>query len=305
MNWNIITAIDNGVGLQADYELLRGMLEAQGHQVTGWHHKTTEPPPRADINLFLEVVVPAHFVSAPRQWVMVNPEWWFEKWSVHLAEFDRVLCKTRNAERIFRPLAGEAVRYVGFESPDRRQPAVARQRAFIHVAGKSRTKNTEAVIEAWRVGKLPYPLLIVSTYYNWSHGCVRSVGRIPAEQLAREMNQCLFHLCPTAYEGFGHCLHEALGIGAVVITTNRPPMNEVAVPLELLVTADGSRPHHLAPLHRVTWKEIARAARAAWALPPEKIAEIQAANRRQFETGREEFRRLFTQEVAELTARVQ
>src|SRR4029077_10400787 len=40
-------------------------------------------------------------------------------------------------------------------------------------------------------------------------------------------NKCLFHLQPSASEGFGHVLHEALSVNANILTVDAPPMNEI------------------------------------------------------------------------------
>ncbi|EQD67759.1 glycosyltransferase, partial [mine drainage metagenome] len=43
--------------------------------------------------------------------------------------------------------------------------------------------------------------------------------------LQRLQNAHWFHLCPSETEGYGHYLVEAMGIGAVVLTTDAAPMN--------------------------------------------------------------------------------
>jgi hypothetical protein len=304
MRWNIISNITNGVGLQADYELLKALLEAQGHRVRGVHIREPHTARPAEINLFLELLEPRLLRLAPRNWVIPNPEWWFRHWHGYLPRFERVLCKTRDAERIYQRLAGDRVRYVGFKSKDRLLPAVPRERAFLHLVGKSSAKNTEAVMQAWKLGNLPYPLLIISRAHDFQWGPVRSVKHLPEPELAVEMNRRIFHLCPSAYEGFGHGLHESAGVGGVIITTNQPPMNEIGcTPPELLVRAIRSTPRHTARLFTVHWQDVARAARAAWELPGGKLEDIQACARQRFEDGRAEFERLFLAEVEALNAR--
>jgi glycosyltransferase involved in cell wall biosynthesis len=43
-------------------------------------------------------------------------------------------------------------------------------------------------------------------------------------------NRNLFHLCPSETEGFGHHLVEGMSVGAIVLATDAPPMNEMVTP---------------------------------------------------------------------------
>ena len=145
MRFNVISNLTNGVGLQQDYELLREALERRGHLVAGvqFNKKPFTIKP-ADINIFLEVVNPQAFAAAPQQWVVPNPEWWFAGWEAH--HWDRVLTKTRDAERIFKAKVGSRCQYLGWLARDLFDPAIPRHRHVLHIAGKSRFKNTTAVI---------------------------------------------------------------------------------------------------------------------------------------------------------------
>src|ERR1700722_15707055 len=102
MKVNIVT-IFNGAGLETDYRLLRAVLEGFGARVTG---VSLEDPhfPEADLNVFFEVFVPYKFSSAPLNWFVPNPEWFCNRVE-DLSHFDLILCRTREAERIFQGLS--------------------------------------------------------------------------------------------------------------------------------------------------------------------------------------------------------
>src|SRR5579872_3556744 len=154
MRFNICTNTDNGVGLEQDYRLLRRLLESWGHKVEGVHFKRIDPGcPRADVNIFLETVASALFPFAKQQWFIPNQEW-FAPWDngAIMAKFDRILCKTQDAVRIFKELYPELqnrVQHIGFESRDNYDASIPRQRKFLHVAGQSRYKNSPAVAYAF------------------------------------------------------------------------------------------------------------------------------------------------------------
>lgn len=289
--FNIITNLANGVGLQREYEILRDVLTSAGHTVVGVDFQQTVGCPSADVNLFLETVTPSVFGAAPENWVMPNPEWWSDEYQRSLPSLTRILCKTRHAYDLFRVLAGERACYVGFMSRDLYQGDVERKPRFLHLAGNSQIKNTEVILKAWK--KLSYRLTVVSPYFHREASKLRHVKayeRVSDEKLRKLMNSRQFHLCPSKYEGFGHYIHEALGVGAVVITSSAPPMNELPLPEELFIPALPGASLCLAHLHEVTPQDVIDRVNHVAELSPRRIQEISRAARSHFEQECSSFR---------------
>ena len=131
MRFNLISNLTNGCGLQQDYLLLKSALEARGHSAYGiqFNHKPLLVKP-ADVNIFLEVVVPQVFTAAPKQWAIPNPEWWFAGWDA--SPWDRVFAKTHDCERIFREKVGNRCEYLGWMARDLYHEGIQRERKFLH-----------------------------------------------------------------------------------------------------------------------------------------------------------------------------
>ena len=296
--FNIITNLTNGCGLQREYEILRDVLASAGHAAVGVDFQRTDGCPPADVNLFLETVVPSVFGAAPENWVMPNPEWWSDEYQRSMPNLTRVLCKTRHAYDLFRELAGDRAIYVGFMSRDLYQVDVERKPKFLHVAGNSQIKNTEAILEAWK--KLPYRLTLISPHYRRQASKIRHVkayDRVSDEKLRQLMNSRQFHLCPSKYEGFGHYIHEALGVGAVVVTCDASPMNELGLPTELLVPGVPGAQLRLARLHDITPQAVIDRVRHVAKLSSARIQEISRAARAHFEQERSSFPARFLEVV--------
>ena len=224
---------DNGLGLSHDVRVLRSALVGiSGDRMevltTDW--QATVRADRFDLNIFLELVNPAHFKTAKRNVLVPNPEWFASEWRRHLSGFDEVWAKTRDCERIFQGLTPGRVRFTGWTSNDLKDPTIRKERKLLHVAGGSSAKGTAAVLDAMR--RLPkHHLTVVSGRpIQSAPDNVTVLGRQSDQELRDLMNSHAIHLCPSSYEGFGHYLNEARSVGAFIVTTNAEPMSELVTP---------------------------------------------------------------------------
>jgi hypothetical protein len=187
-----------------------------------------------DLAIALEIVSRhvAEMSDAPPI-LICNPEWLHPQ-SVKVVKqcYGKVLCKTHESHRICKELFGEQAHYTGFISEDRYDNTVERKPMFLHVAGQSKAKNTDAIVDAWRWKKngksLNAILVVVSDFaIEDKPEQVTTASHLSDEGLKELQNSCLFHLQPSASEGFGHVLHEALSVNANILTVSAPPMNEI------------------------------------------------------------------------------
>lgn len=304
---NIITNISNGAGLQRDAELFLSLLESLGHRgrliAYDRPHDGLSYP--ADINLFMEVMVPGLLNNAPQNWLMPNSEWWNgQVGNCALPRIAKVLCKTHDCENIWNQILPGRCEYTGFEASDFRDgtPLEHKENAFLHLAGNSGTKNTDAVVEAWRQFNIPYNLEVVVRSINYVPRClgVKNITyhqRISDVQVRMALNCRWFHLMPSQYEGYGHAIHEALACGGIVLTTDAPPMSESSgIPRELLIPSCGTFRKEWATCHYVAPEAVAQAVLKAGALSSARRLELSVAARRGFEKDRTFFR----QKIADL-----
>ncbi len=240
---------------------------------------------------------------AKQQWLIPNPEWFVAcDHRPGLLQFDKILCKTHDAVRIFKELADrkQTVQYIGFESRDLYDPEIPRERKFLHVAGQSQYKNTKSTVYAFSKicvedGALP-ELTVVSAYpdeFAFGKDCpnIKAFTRVTDEELKQMMNSHIFHIMPSGYEGWGHSLNEGLGCGAVVLTTDFPPMRDFdGICKDLLVAYQDTIPELSAQRARVVAGPVWAAVKKAMAMKNEDLVPIQAYAREAFLKQREDFR---------------
>ena len=251
----------NGVGLARDIDLLAGALQASGHHVEvtiidnvqarrrrsplaqfatrarlAWGGAGAKAhTSRADVNLMLEHVWLQYLSTAPINVAVPNPEWFDRHDRRFLAEVDNVWAKTTYTRELFRAL-GCNTTYIGFDSDDRYESGIAKQRTYFHLAGKSTMKGTDRLVRVWQ--RHPqWPRLILVQHKDGAlvppvaPNIEARVGYMSDQELRQLQNESVFHLCLSLTEGWGHYMVEAMGVGAVTITVDARPMNE-------LVTAD-------------------------------------------------------------------
>ncbi|KRE94484.1 hypothetical protein ASG87_17955 [Frateuria sp. Soil773] len=293
---------DNGLGLSRDARLLASALTSHGCLVEytrlgeadererwrygrGWHaryarwnHAWSRLGGRAryDINIMFEHLWPRHLPLARCNIALPNPEWFDAKDRLHLDRIDHVWVKTRHAEHLFREL-DRNVRWIGFASEDAAIPGQPRQRAFFHLAGGSRTKGSEELVALWlRHPEWPTLTLVC-------HRGLDPMPRAPNLQVITEyldqdrlralQNAHAFHLCPSKTEGYGHYLCEAMSLGAIVVTTDAAPMNELIDPQRgLLVAATAEGRQGLATLYRFDPAAMERAVESCLRMDEAQIA---------------------------------
>jgi glycosyltransferase involved in cell wall biosynthesis len=246
---------DNGVGLSRDLRLIEQVLRDGGFEVSlqpargrGKLRKWLGPwvqrarfagrrllrRKRFDLNIMLEHVTPEYLGAAERNTFIPNPEWCLPRDVRRLHYVDQVLTKTDHAADIFRN-QGCRIAPIGFTSGDRQLPEVERTRTFLHLAGRSSAKRTRVVLETW--ARHPeWPTLTVVQHPRMADfrpvapNIVHRVDYLDDAELRELQNASLFHLCPSETEGFGHYIVEALSVGAIVMTTDAEPMNELVNP---------------------------------------------------------------------------
>jgi hypothetical protein len=252
-----VIARDNGAGLSRDLVILARALADAGFEVTvsaigagGLRRRATLLKRRAqlawrswrggtsagrfDVNLMDERGRPDYLPLARHNVLMPHPEWFDEADRPRLGAFERIYTKTRHAVPIFEAL-GCRTEFVGFTSFDRRRLDVRREATFFHLGGRSINKGSQALLDLW-LRKPGWPALTIV-----QRSTLQRPARLPDNlrlvddylddaELQQLQNRHLFHLCPSETEGFGHHLVEGMSVGAILLATDAPPMNEMVTP---------------------------------------------------------------------------
>lgn len=283
----------NGWGMSQDAAILSQCLVAlSGDSISVEYSHWTTPNKYAqrhfDLNVFIEDIKHAGFIQqAKRNALVPNPEWCWNTKNIKLV--GEVWAKTRDCERIFKRIHPR-VTYVGWTSADRYLPDVKKEKALVHLAGASSAKGTKEVIAA--IAQLPEYRLLLASEKDWGPlpANVEKVGRIEGEAFVELQNRAAIHLCPSSYEGFGHYINEARSVGATIITTNAPPMNElVHRSFGFGCSAISGSGQNLAWHQHVDTKSLVEMIDAAMGLPLESLLNLGILARQAYIADRQDF----------------
>lgn len=276
-------------GLERDLSILKNALESLGCSVDSFNSDRNVT--QADINIFCETLHPECFSKAKVNWFIPNPEWYTQERKL-LNQIDLILCRTHEVDRIFSGLRRKTF-FLGFTSDDHRDPYETKDfSSCLHLAGTSWQKGTEPLLDAW--GHHPeFPQLNIIRFPENARKVPENVAWInqwmPEDELRALQNRCGLHLCLSETEGFGHYLMEAMAVGAVVVTTDAPPMNEFITDPRCLVPYKAWRKQKLGTNYYVEAAEIEEKMAALLKLPQSELKAIGKTNRRNYLKRQDQF----------------
>ncbi len=273
----------NNKGLGKDRHILIESLQALNCEVEAFSAAAQGPTSLADINIFVQQIETKYLNLAKLNWFIPNPEWYLD--DVQLLKcLDLVLCRTKEVERIFQNLRIPTY-FLSFTSEDHYLQNIAKNPDyFLHVAGSSSQKGTTAIKKTWS-SHSSFPHLTILKYKakNLSTKNLNIINSyINHEELLQLQNQSMVHLCLSETEGFGHSIMEAMSVGAVVITTKAPPMNEFIQDERCLVPFKMFSIQRLATNYYVDKKDIAKTVKSIQKLSKKELKEIGNLNRRRY-----------------------
>ena len=262
INYVRIIGKNNGVGLKQDAEILISLIEAMGMNaiyesplkdqkenmpyikyrllrvlnknmflpILSLFCKNSAPT----MNIFLEHIDPYYLPQGQINCIMPNPEFCKDTDIKLLPKMDYVLCKTHFTEKIFSSFSPPTY-FTGFTSQDCLDSKVtSKSETFFHLAGRSLKKGTKLLTELWsKHPDWPNLTVVLNPQVHEKTICctAKNISYIfkylDQASLQTLQNKNLFHLCPSEAEGFGHYIVEAMSCGAITLTTDAPPMNEL------------------------------------------------------------------------------
>lgn len=289
----------NGKGLEQDQKILAAALRELGHQVecldfdefSESRFDELNEDPYVDVNIFFQGIREIWTPYAKQNWFVPNPEWFYGN-TAQLELMDLVLCRTKEVQRIFKNLHPKTY-FLGFTSVDCYDPNIEKNfSAFFHLAGESALKGTKAIVKVWQRNP-SFPLLIGIQHRSLFAGGsnIHWINeRVADDHLRYLQNVCGFHLCPSETEGFGHYIMEAMSAGAVVITTDAPPMNEFIKDPRCLVHYERWQSLQLGMKYYVSLNHLEMIVNFLKSLPQQELLEIGAKNRLTYLKKTEEFK---------------
>lgn len=190
-----------------------------------------QPSKQREVKIFLETLPLPDPLDNSFKIFVPNPEWLIpqDEWKLEL--MDVIACKSRDAADTFARRA-LPVHYLGFTSEDCFAPdARPDRREYLHIASGGQQKGTAEIIDAWHHHpEWPHLTILAGISpiaADAAHNLTLIKDWCSDGELRGHMQRCGVHVCCSNSEGFGHTIVEGMSCGALVITTDFPPMNEL------------------------------------------------------------------------------
>lgn len=238
-------------GLAQDRMVVANLLSSMGHEVYSYelppaYYLQGLPVPipddwksRAIAIMFEHVFVFSRPLLACL--LYANPEWIVEqdRARIEAGNVDVLLAKTHHAhQRLAGGFASVQTVYTGFASLSLPKLSVRMDYdKAIHIRGYASQKGTATIMKAYQgaTNGLPECVCTMRTFDPAVPPFVSKVGSqctvvfrdIQQSALDRMASRRGLHLCPSEREGFGHYIFGPMSLGAVVLTVDAPPMNEL------------------------------------------------------------------------------
>jgi len=300
-----IIARTNGVGLDQDVDLIHAMAKGAGYDVTISHCRSIPfyanwfgQQQQFDANIFLERIFPRWLGSARLNLLIPNQERFPQRHVKRLKNIDHILCKSEHALEIFSEIHPSS-HFTGFTSRDLCDPEIPRkQNAILHLAGRSTLKGTGTILELWEKHPEWPTLTLLQHKENAPESVPENVHLITDylsdEDLLKLVNEHPIHLCPSLSEGWGHYIVEAMSCGAIVLTTDGPPMNELVRPDRgILISAPKTEARHVGTNFFVTPSAFESAIDRVLTLPEKEREHISKAAKDWASENHQEFEKRF------------
>jgi hypothetical protein len=159
---------------------------------------------------------------------------------IHNEKLKYILCKSEYAYSIFKSFKRkhkckwEVIKFTFPPVVNKTYFSYAKDRNIVlHAAGRSWMKNTSIIIETWR--KHPeWPILAISCsglckkHHKLGHDApnILIYDFFSPSQMVEFQKHAGYCIFPSACEGFGHSLYEAMANGNLLISGDIPPVNE-------------------------------------------------------------------------------
>jgi len=281
----------NGKGLDKDRDVLIEELTALNCTVEWFEHKDYGKISFADINIFIQHINVKYINTASLNWFIPNPEWYTQHVNL-LNSMDLILCKTHEVERIFKEME-YSTQFLGFTTPDRYKSKIKKIFPLcLHVAGSSEQKGTSTIKNTWlNHEEFPHLSIVKQIEKQLTTKNLNVINYwLTDEKLIELQNMCPVHICTSETEGFGHSIMEAMSVGAVVLTTNAPPMNEFIEDKRFLVNFSRFSYQGFAINYYVDQKELEKNIRLLQKFSKTELEAIGLSNRNRYLEKTNEFK---------------